>query len=319
MTDQAESVEAPDASAMPVTSSPAHSRWHDFLLTLPQPLLVLGSMFSVALVYTYQWFDPGLYAVIMTVLPLPLVLIAERIWGKREDWELSPREFAEDAFWIAGSGLLWVPLYVDYYKTPISEGFRAVRDLAPLDIELAPQSVIGLVFGAILVRTLAEFIYYWLHRAQHESLFWWRIHATHHHITKMGAARSDRTHPLEFLALMIGTPIILALTGASDALIAVTGAFGFFSGYLNHANLPLRSGIYGLYFTTAEQHHLHHSRDMDSSNSNYGCTIIIWDRIFGTYSGRTDIEAIGAGTGKALSIWDQYKMAFVSTDRLTKY
>lgn len=100
------------------------------------------------------------------------------------------------------------------------------------------------------------------------------MHATHHHMTKLGAARGDRTHPLEFAALMVGTPIILALTGASDAVIAVTGAFGFFSTTLNHSNLPLRSGVYGLFFTTAEMHHLHHSRDMDSSNSNYGCTII---------------------------------------------
>jgi sterol desaturase/sphingolipid hydroxylase (fatty acid hydroxylase superfamily) len=172
------------------------------------------------------------------------------------------------------------------------------------------------MLAAILVGTLVAFIYYWLHRLQHESLFWWRIHATHHHITKMGAARGDRTHPLEFLALMIGTPIVLALTGASDAVIAVTGAFGFFTGILNHSNLPLRSGFYGLYFATTEMHHLHHSRDMDSSNSNYGCSIIIWDRLFGTFSDRTDIAAIGAGSGKPLSILNQYKMAFVSKQTL---
>jgi sterol desaturase/sphingolipid hydroxylase (fatty acid hydroxylase superfamily) len=164
-----------------------------------------------------------------------------------------------------------------------------------------------------------EFVYYWLHRVQHESIFWWRIHATHHHITKMGAVRSDRTHPFEWATLFVGTPIVLALCGASDAVVATTGAFGFFNGYLIHANLPLRSGWYGLYFSTAEMHHLHHSRHMDSSNSNYGCTIIIWDRLFGTYSGRTHIESIGAGTGKALDIWTQFKISFVSTDKLTKY
>jgi sterol desaturase/sphingolipid hydroxylase (fatty acid hydroxylase superfamily) len=135
----------------------------------------------------------------------------------------------------------------------------------------------------------------------------------------MGAARSDRTHPLEFLVLMVGSPIILALAGASDAVIAVSGAFNFMSTYLNHSNLPLCSGFYGLYFTTAEQHHLHHSHDSTSSDANFGCTIIIWDRIFGTYSGRKDIEKMGAGTGKALSILEQYKMAFVSNDKLTKY
>jgi sterol desaturase/sphingolipid hydroxylase (fatty acid hydroxylase superfamily) len=290
-----------------------------FLLSLPQPILVLGTMFAVASAYVYQWFDAEFFTVIMMILPLPLILIAERIWTKRQDWILTPKEFAEDAFWLATSGLIWVPFYSNYYKTPISEGLKGLRDVSPLNFELKPESLLGLILVAIILRTLIEFIYYWLHRMQHKFLFWWRIHATHHHITKMGAARSDRTHPLEFLALMVGSPIILAIAGASDAVIAVSGAFNFMSAYLNHSNLPLRSGFYGLYFTTAEQHHLHHSYDRDSSDSNFGCTIIIWDRIFGTYSGREDIEKIGAGTGKALSILEQYKMAFVCNDKLTKY
>jgi sterol desaturase/sphingolipid hydroxylase (fatty acid hydroxylase superfamily) len=299
--------------------SESHNKTKQFLLSIPQPLLVLGTMLAVASAYTYRWFDAELFTVIMIILPLPLILIAERIWTKRQDWILTPKEFAEDAFWLATSGLIWVPFYSSYYKTPISEGLKAIRDVSPLNFELKPESMIRLILVAIVLRTLIEFIYYWLHRMQHKFLFWWRIHATHHHITKMGAARSDRTHPLEFLALMIGSPIILALAGASDAVITVSGAFNFMSAYLNHSNLPLRSGFYGLYFTTAEQHHLHHSHDRSSSDSNFGCTIIIWDRIFGTYSGRKDIEKIGAGSGKALSILEQYKMAFVSNDKLTKY
>jgi sterol desaturase/sphingolipid hydroxylase (fatty acid hydroxylase superfamily) len=290
-----------------------------FLWSLPQPILVLGSMIAVSTAFTYEWTNPALIAMIMIVLPLPLVLFAERIWTKRKDWLLTPKEFAEDALWLGTGAFIWVPLYSDYFDTPISYGFRSVRDMTPLNFELAPESTIGIILAAIVVRTAVEFIYYWLHRVQHESVFWWRIHATHHHITKMGVARSDRTHPFEWATLFLGTPIVLALTGANDAVIAVTGAFGFFNGWLNHSNIPLRSGWWGLYFATAEQHHLHHSKDMDSSNSNYGCTIIIWDRLFGTYNGGTKIEAIGAGTGKALDLWTQYKIAFVSTDKLTKY
>jgi sterol desaturase/sphingolipid hydroxylase (fatty acid hydroxylase superfamily) len=311
----------PEAAATTnsATTTPTPRKWRDFLWTLPQPILVLGSMFAVATAFTHEWTDPKLFALIMMILPLPLVLFAEQIWTKRQDWLLTPKELAEDGFWLALAGLIWVPLYSDYYQTPISEGFKAIRDATPLNFKLEPQSIIGLMLGAILVRTLAELIYYWLHRVQHESVFWWRIHATHHHMTKMGAARGDRTHPLEFAALMIATPIILALTGASDDVIAVTGAFGMFNAILTHSNLPLRSGVYGLFFTTAEMHHLHHSRDLQSSNSNYGCAIIVWDRLFGTFNGGTEVEAVGAGTGQALDIPTQLKMAFVSEDQLTKY
>jgi len=70
----------------------------DFLWTLPQPVLVLGSMLAMASAFTFGWAEPKLFALIMIILPLPLVLLAERIWVKRQDWILTPKEFAEDAF-----------------------------------------------------------------------------------------------------------------------------------------------------------------------------------------------------------------------------
>ena len=70
----------------------------DFLWTLPQPVLVLGSMLAVASAFTFGWAEPKLFALFMIILPLPLVLLAERIWVKRQDWILTPKEFAEDAF-----------------------------------------------------------------------------------------------------------------------------------------------------------------------------------------------------------------------------
>lgn len=253
----------------------------------------------------------------MMMLPIPLLIFAERIWTKRKDWILDPKEMAEDGFWLAFGGLLWAPLISDYYKTPLSEGFRAVRDLAPLDITLAPESFWGLMGAAILVRIYSGFIYYWLNRVQHESLFWWRMHATHHHITKMGCMRGARTHPLEYLALAVGTPITLAMLGASDGAIALSAAFGVWNGKLNHANLPLTSmSVYDWVFATAPQHQCHHSLERGQADSNYGCNIILWDRLFGTYCADVDVKACGAGTGKALSIKEQLALAFYPNKKL---
>ncbi len=168
------------------------------------------------------------------------------------------------------------------------------------------------------MKLCASFIYYWLHRVQHESVFWWRIHATHHHITKMGCMRGDRTHPLEYLALVLGAPIALALCGASDQVIAVIGAFSIWNGVLNHSNLPLKSlPVYDWVFATAQQHHTHHAHAMEQSNSNYGCNIILWDRIFGTYCGDTEVGQIGAGKAVPLSIPEQLALAFYSKEKLT--
>ena len=290
----------------------------EFLWMLPQPILVLGSMALVASAITTGWMNPDLLATIAIVLPLPLILLAERLWTKREDWLLSHEEMGEDVFWLAFAAFVWVPIFSDFYETPISVAFDALRALSPLPFTIAPETFLGLILGAVLAKSASAFIYYWLHRVSHESLFWWRIHATHHHITKMGAMRGDRTHPLEWFALMLGGAVALAFLGASDDVIAVAAAFSFTNGYLNHSNLPLKSmPVYDWVFATAQQHHTHHSLDMDQSNSNYGCQIILWDRVFGTYCGDEQVDRIGAGTGEKLSIPTQLLLAFYPKDRLT--
>jgi sterol desaturase/sphingolipid hydroxylase (fatty acid hydroxylase superfamily) len=288
----------------------------NFLWTLPQPVLVFGAMFLVASAYSTGWTDADQLTTALLLMPIPLLLLAERLKPKRADWVLNWKEYAEDAFWVLCVYLIWVPLYDDYYDTPISEAFAWLRDAALLPISLDASTTLGLIGVAMLANFASEFVYYWLHRLQHRMMFFWRIHATHHHITKMGVARADRTHPLEFLALNLGPAIILALLGASSAVVAVALTFRIFGAYTNHANLPLKSGWYGWLFTTPEWHQLHHSKQMTESDSNFGCSIIFWDRVFGTFSGKTEIEAVGNGTGKALSIYTQLTMPFRSNETL---
>ena len=284
---------------------------------LVQPFLVIGSMLLVAFMVSINWLHQELFSAVMIVLPIPLCIFAERIWTKREDWLLEPKEMLEDAFWLAFAGFLWVPLYSDFYETPLSEGFRAVRDLTPLQISLEPTSVLGLFGAAFMVLLISSFVYYWLHRVQHESLFFWRMHATHHHITKMGCMRGDRTHPLEWLSLLLGTPVALALLGASDGVMTVVGAFSIWNGILNHSNLPIRTlPVYDWIFATAPQHHAHHAVERRQSDSNYGCMIILWDRLFGTYCGDSEVAQIGAGKAKPLSIKKQLLLSFYSNDKL---
>ena len=293
-------------------------RLNILLWTLAQPVLVLGSGFLVASMIVGGWADFKLYAVVMAVLPIPLLLLAERKWGKRQDWQLEPKEFAEDGFWLAFGALLWIPLISDWYKTPISQGFQAIRDRTFFEITVAPETAVGLVAAAVAIKIVWQFIYYWLHRVSHESLFFWRIHATHHHITKMSCMRGDRTHPFEYLHLGLSGPIVLAFTGASDEVLAVFAALSIWNGKLNHSNLPLRSmPIYDWLFTTAPMHHVHHAVDRKHSDTNYGGQIILWDRVFGTYCGDYEIERAGAGKGVPLSMKDQLMLAFYPSKRLT--
>ena len=262
------------------------SKLTEFLWTLPQPIIALTMMSAVAIAITGGSMTPealrgdaDLLTSFLLFSPLFLILAAERIWTKKKGWLLNWREYTEDAFWLFTAAYIWIPLISDYYSTPIEDAFGWVRENSFIPVTLEASTIPGLILCAVLVQTISEFLYYWIHRWSHGYMLLWRTHATHHHITKMSAMRSNRTHPTEFLALSFSTPVVLALFGASTEVIAVSAALGFINGWITHSNLPLRSGIWNWYFTSPEHHQLHHSHDFEDSNKNFGCGIIIWDKI----------------------------------------
>jgi sterol desaturase/sphingolipid hydroxylase (fatty acid hydroxylase superfamily) len=132
----------------------------------------------------------------------------------------------------------------------------------------------------------------------------------------MSVARAERTHPLEFLGLNLGAAVALAFLGASAEVVAVVVVFRLNTAHLCHSNLPLVSGAWGWLFNTPEWHQLHHSCIYKESNTNFGCTVIIWDRLFGTFSGKSHIEQVGNGSGEKLSIVTQLLIPFKSDKAL---
>ncbi len=287
-----------------------------FLWTLPQPLVVLACTLLTASAYTAGWVDGGLLTALILLLIIPLCWVAERLVPRRKDWLLDSGEFFEDIFWVGAGILIWVPLYERYYDSPIADYFTNLREGLGITLTLEATSTLGLLLVAVVAAILIEFISYWAHRLQHRYLFFWRIHATHHHITKMSIARADRTHPLEFLGLNLGTAVVMAFFGATPEVAAVTLVLRLTNARLNHCNLPFRSGVYGWLFTTAEHHTLHHACNQIDSNTNYGCVIILWDRVFGTFSDKTDVPQIGNGTGERLSLATQLALPFFSNSKI---
>ena len=284
--------------------------------SLPQPIILLGFSLLVANAAITGWIDLSVLVPVLLFVPIPLLLLAERLIPKRKDWLLDWKDLIEDLFWLACSFLIWGPIYDDAYETPISNLFALLRDSSGFPFRLEAVTIGGLLVAAFIAIFVAEFIGYWAHRVQHRFMFLWRIHATHHHITKMSVARAERTHPLEFLGLNLGSAVTLAFLGASAEVVAVVVVFRLNTAHLCHSNLPLVSGAFGWLFNTPEWHQLHHSCIYKESNTNFGCTVIIWDRIFGTFSGKNYIKQVGNGTGEKLSIVTQLLIPFKSDQAL---
>ncbi|MCW8890736.1 MAG: heavy metal translocating P-type ATPase metal-binding domain-containing protein, partial [Sedimenticola sp.] len=69
---------------------------------------------------------------------------------------------------------------------------------------------------------------------------------------------------------------------APEAAIALYTVFVAANSYVQHSNIHMTTGPLRYLLATPELHRIHHSRRIEEHNSNYGDSLSIWDRLFGT-------------------------------------
>lgn len=135
----------------------------------------------------------------------------------------------------------------------------------------------------ILYLLAYDFLYYWLHRAQHRSDALWSIHKLHHSETHVNVTTTLRVHWIEEVlkALIIVLPVSLLFDAMPQAgwLAAILGIWLFFV----HANLRISFGPLSWLLTSPAAHRIHHSVDHPQSNRNFAVIFPVWDIVFGTY------------------------------------
>ncbi|WP_353533886.1 sterol desaturase family protein [Cognatishimia sp. WU-CL00825] len=139
------------------------------------------------------------------------------------------------------------------------------------------------VFLAILIFDFAI----WLqHLVTHKVPLLWRLHRVHHADRDMDVTTAIRFHPIEIalsMSLKIGLVYLLGPSALAIILfeIILNGTAMF-----NHANirlpLPLDRNLRRV-LVTPDMHRVHHSVHRHEHDSNYGFSLSLWDRLFGTY------------------------------------
>jgi sterol desaturase/sphingolipid hydroxylase (fatty acid hydroxylase superfamily) len=135
------------------------------------------------------------------------------------------------------------------------------------------------LIAAILIY---DFVVYWRHRLEHHPLLW-PIHATHHADTALHWLSVHRKHPLSKLLSVIVDVWLLFLLGVPEWAIAGAAFLRSWWGFFIHADLPWTLGVFGTVLISPAAHRLHHIRDEALMGSNYGNTVTLWDKLFGTY------------------------------------
>ena len=238
---------------------------------------------------------------VMSALIVITVLLLEQVHERHAGWRMNRQEFVADLFYsvLSATVIVWVS------QALAEDPLRAAKAALGITTEWA----MGMPWLAqvALVIFLIEFGQYWMHRLMHNWTPFWLTHAPHHHITQLNAAKGAVGNPIELVLISLSVVALFDLQDtAIFAAINTTGVISVFA----HANVrsdPPR--WYSFFFTTIRHHSLHHSTDYEATRTNFGNSLILLDRIFGTYREGEGL-VVGQGDRKRLSIWEQTMFPF---------
>jgi len=127
-----------------------------------------------------------------------------------------------------------------------------------------------------------DFWRYVAHRISHESRFWWATHVVHHSSEYYNLTVAFRVSWIQHLKIVFFIPV--ALTGFHPVVFIICQQIEVLYQFWVHTELikKLPAPIEYI-FVTPSHHRVHHARNEKYLDKNYGSTLIIWDRMFGTF------------------------------------
>ena len=210
---------------------------------------------------------------------LAAMVVAER---------LAPYRAAEGGRrWVANYGLTLLNLLV-LGILPLS--FIAVA-------ELARARGVGLLNGVVLPLPwliaanllLRGFISFITHLLMHKVPLFWRVHRVHHLDTELDVSTTVRFHPFEQpIGVFVGAPLVLAF-GLDPWILMLYELIDVVVTLWSHGNLRTPrwlERVLRYLVVTPELHRVHHSTEVEETDSNFSAVFPIWDLLFGTFRAR---------------------------------
>lgn len=132
-----------------------------------------------------------------------------------------------------------------------------------------------------------DFVYYWMHRAQHAIPWWWALHSLHHSQRQVSCWTNDRDCFLDGLleaSILASVGLVLGVEPSEFALLMLAGEL---IQNFSHANVRIGFGRFlDRVFVGPAFHRLHHMRADPARPGLHCCNFAqafpVWDMLFGT-------------------------------------
>ena len=139
----------------------------------------------------------------------------------------------------------------------------------------------------LLAVIVLDMMIYWQHVAFHRIPILWRLHKVHHADRDLDASSGLRFHPVEIVISMVYKMGLVVALGAPVLAVIIFEIVLNACAVFNHANVRLPRWIerpLRLVIVTPALHRIHHSVIERETNTNYGFSVIWWDKIFKSYT-----------------------------------
>jgi len=249
-----------------------------------------------------EWTGNQWTLVVTGVLTTAFIQGLELVFERHPGWRINRQEFLTDTFYVVlgYTVISWVATKLADDPLAAFKGWMGISTEWAIHMPFLAQ--------VALVIFLIEFGQYWMHRGMHDWHPLWLTHAPHHHITQLNAMKGYVGNPLELFLISLSVVALFDLD--VSAIFCATNVLGAVSSF-NHANV--RSDppwFYSFFFTTIRNHSLHHSVRFEDTRCNYANSLILIDRVLGTYR-EGESAIVGQDERKRLSIREQMVFPFV--------
>jgi sterol desaturase/sphingolipid hydroxylase (fatty acid hydroxylase superfamily) len=129
-----------------------------------------------------------------------------------------------------------------------------------------------------------EFCYYWYHRAAHRVRWFWCTHAIHHSPNQLNLSAAYR---FGWTGRLSGTLLFFTLApllGLPPRIVLMLLSLNLLYQFWIHATWIPRLGPLEWVLNTPSAHRVHHAANLEYLDGNYGGVLIVFDRLFGTYT-----------------------------------
>ena len=222
----------------------------------------------------------GQIALLLSVLSFSLLLVLEAVFPRKQ------RSMPRAPRWRTNLIIILVDSVAIRLMGPVT-AIAVASYTAQNDIGLFNWTSLPGWLEFVLALILFDLAIYAQHVISHKVPLLWALHKVHHADRDIDVTTAVRFHPGEIILSMLYKCVLVLLIGPSVFAVFIFALLLNLFAMFNHANLRLPLSVdrvLRLFVVTPDMHRVHHSTVKQETDSNFGFSISLWDRLFGTYT-----------------------------------